>query len=405
MKRFSFVLLVIALFLLPMQASFAADEVVVERIAGSSRYETSIEVSKAGFMQSTYAIIASGESFPDALVGGTLAGYFDAPLLVTPKGQVTESLTAELARLGVSDVFLLGGTGTISADVEAVLSANYTVTRIAGTNRIDTAYRVAQKVIDSFPDAKGNRFYAASNNYPDALAGAPLVVNQSGTMLLVNAPVDASGIALGGESSVPGSPSARISGSNRYQTAVEIAKSFADPSDTVVLVDGTNYPDALSASGYADENNAVVLLTNPKSLSAETKAYLQEKKITKVVIIGGTNSVSEEVAEAVRKMNAPTPAPEVPKPADPLPLVPAPVDPKPVDPKPADPKPVDPKPADPRDDTPAYRYAGGRIIGNKNSMIYHMKGQRDYEKVHFGNAVFFDTEAEAKAAGYRKAMR
>ena len=53
----------------------------------------------------------------------------------------------------------------------------------------------------------------------------------------------------------------------------------------------------------------------------------------------------------------------------------------------------------------AYLHANGRIIGNKNSMIYHVPTGRDYKKVTYRNAVFFDTEQEAQAAGYRRAKK
>lgn len=53
----------------------------------------------------------------------------------------------------------------------------------------------------------------------------------------------------------------------------------------------------------------------------------------------------------------------------------------------------------------AYLYANGRIIGNKNSMIYHVPTGRDYKKVTYRNAVFFNTEQEAQAAGYRRAKK
>lgn len=53
----------------------------------------------------------------------------------------------------------------------------------------------------------------------------------------------------------------------------------------------------------------------------------------------------------------------------------------------------------------AYLYANGRIIGNKNSMIYHVPTGRDYKKVTYRNAVFFDTEQEAQAAGYGRAKK
>jgi endonuclease YncB( thermonuclease family) len=45
----------------------------------------------------------------------------------------------------------------------------------------------------------------------------------------------------------------------------------------------------------------------------------------------------------------------------------------------------------------------GRIMGNANSKIFHKPGCPGYTRVAPGNRVFFETEAEAEAAGYRKA--
>lgn len=47
----------------------------------------------------------------------------------------------------------------------------------------------------------------------------------------------------------------------------------------------------------------------------------------------------------------------------------------------------------------------GVIKGNRNSRIYHMPGQRSYNKISKKNVVYFKTEEEAKAAGYRPAKR
>lgn len=56
---------------------------------------------------------------------------------------------------------------------------------------------------------------------------------------------------------------------------------------------------------------------------------------------------------------------------------------------------------DPHD--PAYKYAEGKIIANKNSGIYHRPGQTGYKKVALKNAIFYNTAAEAQAAGFRAA--
>lgn len=44
-----------------------------------------------------------------------------------------------------------------------------------------------------------------------------------------------------------------------------------------------------------------------------------------------------------------------------------------------------------------------KIIGNKNSLIYHLPGNASYDKVSVTNRVYFNSEADAQKAGYRKA--
>lgn len=44
----------------------------------------------------------------------------------------------------------------------------------------------------------------------------------------------------------------------------------------------------------------------------------------------------------------------------------------------------------------------GKIIGNKNSKIYHYPGSASYNKISPENRVYFDTETDAQKAGYRK---
>ncbi|WP_461216039.1 sunset domain-containing protein [Lacticaseibacillus sp. GG6-2] len=46
----------------------------------------------------------------------------------------------------------------------------------------------------------------------------------------------------------------------------------------------------------------------------------------------------------------------------------------------------------------------GKIVGNVNSKIYHVPGQAGY-RMNSANAVYFNTEAQAQAAGYRKSLR
>lgn len=46
----------------------------------------------------------------------------------------------------------------------------------------------------------------------------------------------------------------------------------------------------------------------------------------------------------------------------------------------------------------------GTIVGNSKTMIYHTPEQAGY-RMNSANAVYFNSEAEAQAAGYRKVLR
>ena len=85
----------------------------VQRIAGSSRYETSILVAETFFENPDTAVLASVKNFPDGLCGGPLAMSKDAPLILTATG--IEASAVEYAKTKEINVgAVLGGTGLIS---------------------------------------------------------------------------------------------------------------------------------------------------------------------------------------------------------------------------------------------------------------------------------------------------
>lgn len=104
--------------------------VAVKRLAGRDRYETSEEVVGDAFDQvspstgfartSTFAFLALGTNFPDALSGGALAGALGAPLWVTPSSCVPRVIIDQLADLNVSRVVILGGTSALGASVSSL---------------------------------------------------------------------------------------------------------------------------------------------------------------------------------------------------------------------------------------------------------------------------------------------
>lgn len=310
MKKTRIISLVLALLLIlsPLSAVYAqnADDIAIERISGSNRYLTAIETSKEGFSTSEYAVIASGANFPDALAGGQLAAYLNAPLLTVHPSGVSTQLFAELERLDVHTIYLLGGEAALSREIESTLAEQFTVKRLAGENRVRTSNEIATEIVKLYGD-KPNVFYASADNFPDALSAGPLIPDQDGVMLL-NRQVNEinGGIAIGGDAAVPGTPKSRIAGSNRYLTAVEIAKTYSAQSDSIILVSGTNYPDALAASGLAATTNQPILLTHPDFLSDAVRDYIVQEGITSVTVIGGDAAVSDTVLTEIRNLTKPS---------------------------------------------------------------------------------------------------
>lgn len=97
-------------------------------------------------------------------------------------------------------------------------------------------------------------------------------------------------------------PQARISGTDRYDTSLNIAKQYFSAAKTVVLATGMNYPDALAAGPLAAKEKAPILLVG-KSLSADQLAYLQKLLPKKAYLIGGDSvlpSGVEKQLEAIK---------------------------------------------------------------------------------------------------------
>lgn len=77
--------LFISSILVLLSTSFCFADINVSRISGSNRYETAINVSKNNFIKADYVIIASGENYPDAIMGGALSTQTQSPILLVKK--------------------------------------------------------------------------------------------------------------------------------------------------------------------------------------------------------------------------------------------------------------------------------------------------------------------------------
>ena len=301
-----------------------------QRIYGTSRIETAIEISKKAFSSSDYVVIATGYEFPDALAGAPLAYAYNAPLLLVKPTSLPNEVRKELQRLNAKNVFILGGNLAVSSEVENSLrNMGLNVSRIAGKSRYETAKKIAEKIRekegdpervivtrgDNFPDALSSSSYAAKKGYPILLTKVESLSEETkdflkslkskpkaiilGGNLAVSSSVEKELKGILGSSSVE-----RISGSNRIETGVKIAEKALSQGfspEYPLLSTGYNYPDALAGGVLGAKLSSPILLTSPEHLSDETESFLSQRKdeVVDVYILGGDLALSNQVEDEV----------------------------------------------------------------------------------------------------------
>ena len=112
-----------------------------KRIAGNTAEDTMEAIVKTAFPDPVKEVVlATSESYWDALSANSLAGSLNAPVLLTKHGKLPEQTIAELQRLKTSKVVVCGGENAISNEVIAQLKElNIEVERVAGNMASDTA--------------------------------------------------------------------------------------------------------------------------------------------------------------------------------------------------------------------------------------------------------------------------
>jgi putative cell wall-binding protein len=157
----------------------------IARHSGSNRYATAAVISRNAFSTGTKTVyIATGETYPDALVAGPAAITDRAPLLLVKRNSLPLHTRNELNRLNPEAIIIVGGTGNISSGVQAQLASYATrVTRQAGSDRWSTGRTVSTR---AFSPATSDIVYIAyGNGWPDSVAGTAAAAQVPGPILLV----------------------------------------------------------------------------------------------------------------------------------------------------------------------------------------------------------------------------
>ena len=148
----------------------------VERVRGVDRYDTAAQVALA--MKSAKemtAIIVDGYAEVDSLVAGPLAHSGHPILLVNNRqGTIPAPTLDALKQLQIKNVWIVGGTGVVSPEIENALNDldGITVTkRFSGSNRVETSLSVGNHEI--FHHVPGVSLVNGWN-YVDAVAASTL---------------------------------------------------------------------------------------------------------------------------------------------------------------------------------------------------------------------------------------
>lgn len=88
-----------------------------------------------------------------------------------------------------------------------------------------------------------------------------------------------------------------LAGADRYGTARALATETFDQATTVFVASGVKFPDALAASGLAGSQVGPILLVQRDAIPLDTSTALTELGAEHVVILGGTDAVSQAVED------------------------------------------------------------------------------------------------------------
>jgi putative cell wall-binding protein len=266
--------------------------------------------------------------------GGFVAGETVVVALHSATARAVQlgTMTADSAGLISGSVYLPTGLSSGSYKVWAgakvisylllntplVIGSAPTTTRIAGTDRYQTAVATSQSFAP-FATGTGTVYLTSGEAFPDAL-GAGALAAEIGAPVLLTSPgslpneVNAELLRLhpahikvvGGTSAISPAVFAdvqslsfahdttRLGGTDRFNTNRLLISNALTHASTVYIAVGSNFPDALAAGPAAATVGGAVILVNGSAgmLDQPTLALLTSLGVTHVRLVGGTSAIS-----------------------------------------------------------------------------------------------------------------
>lgn len=176
-------------------ANCGIDRDNVQRLAGETRFETSMDIYEMGEGSwGKTAIVASGENYPDAL---SIAGYANdsaSPIfLADASGSLSGETLSAIVAGDFDRVIIVGGNAVVSEQTESSLrdaEVGGTVKRLSGDTRYGTNEKVNEWLTSTESDSgftAANAAFATGENFADALSGSAVNGCMKSILVLVEA--------------------------------------------------------------------------------------------------------------------------------------------------------------------------------------------------------------------------
>ncbi|MDR1087768.1 MAG: cell wall-binding repeat-containing protein, partial [Coriobacteriales bacterium] len=142
-----------------------------------NRFDTMQAIVQEGWTTSDYVIVAYSHDFPDALAASSLAGIYDAPVILTEKETLTSQAKDTIAALGATKAYIIGGeaavSGVVADSLATLMGGTAKVERVAGDNRFNTALDIYREGSEATLGWSDTAIIANGFNFADALSVSP----------------------------------------------------------------------------------------------------------------------------------------------------------------------------------------------------------------------------------------
>ena len=155
------------------------------RLSGWDQYGTAATIAGVATPSSPQAFLVNGEHFADALSISSYAAAHGIPILLTRSDSLPSETATALAKMGVQQVTLIGGTAVIQDTVVAQLGKLPQPITVSARYSGYDQYATNTAVLNQLPFDSSQVYVATGETFPDALAGAALAAKTNAPILLL----------------------------------------------------------------------------------------------------------------------------------------------------------------------------------------------------------------------------